>query len=92
MKKIINTIKIFRLITKYPKIMGVVSEIFNTLNKVSEEKKPRTQNIIIDFNNGELIETINLWIAIGKEANPIIRIQEMRKEIDELKNELNTLN
>lgn len=86
----INYIKIFKLILKYPKLFKLVSNIFDTLNIVAVEGKARTQNIIIDFDNGKgLQEVINLWVCVGKDANPIIRIQELRKEVDGLNKKLN---
>jgi len=86
-KNLINAIRIYKLIVKYPAIFKVTEQIFATLNQVATDQRPRTQNIIIDFKS-DLVDNarLDLWVCHG-EGNPVQRIAELRKEVDILKAE-----
>jgi len=86
MKTLINTIKAWNTIRKYPAIFKVVEDIFKFVEKVHKEERPMvTKIVLLNMADGtKLGDFVSLWAGIG-EASPIERCNHLKAQNEELK-------
>jgi hypothetical protein len=86
MKTLINTLKAWNTIRKYPAIFKVVEDIFKFVEKVHTEERPMvTKIVLLNMADGtKLGDFVSLWAGIG-EANPIERCSHLKAQNEELK-------
>jgi hypothetical protein len=85
-KILINTLKAWNIIRKYPTIFKVVEDIFKFVETVHKEQKPMvTKIVLLNMADGtEISDFVSLWAGIG-EASPIERCSHLKAQNIELK-------
>jgi hypothetical protein len=86
MKTLINTLRVWNTIRKYPAIFKVVEDIFKFVERVHKEKRPMvTKIVLLNMTDGtKLDDFVSLWAGIG-EASPIERCSHLKAQNEELK-------
>ena len=88
MKKLLNVLKIYKLLWVSPYLLLTLDAVSGLMKATIENKKPMgTRIALVDTKNGHgqyLTDFISLWAGLG-DANPIERIRHLRAQNEEMK-------
>jgi hypothetical protein len=89
--RIVNAISIGIYFFKNPSltrtdILNPLVDLFKMILKVADENRPMITHIgFINVDTDEKVEIVSVWAGAGANAEPLKRIEELKKENDRLK-------